>query len=315
MRKIKKKAIEIEGRRKRWKHGLSQNFRRKSIERKRKSLSRDPETPIGASLDELEMINTFMNVLGPNFGGPLSAKELESVYERSQKAGLTKEFTDRMLDESAGILMWEKKTEPDMVSNKQDSPSVTTFQMNHNTASQTEAASSIVGELYDDEGFTRKTPKEQSKIDCLVNTFWADSSNIIGGEMIENIQAALSKDNESMRGWRSVDIMENPGDSVDHTETESGQRFISKVEKFKSVEKTSWVRRGWRSTNVIKSIKAAIVGDRENNARVWSLGKLIGNGTQDAPNQEIESNNFSEKLQPSYLVETVPNDSEGLHEC
>jgi len=66
---------------------------------------------------------------------------------------------------------------------------------------------------------------------------------------------------------------------------------------------------------VIKSIKAAIVGDRENNARVWSLGKLIGNGTQDAPNQEIESNNFSEKLQPSYLVETVPNDSEGLHEC
>jgi len=278
--------------------------------------------PIGASLNEIEMINMFLTVLGPDFDGSLSTKELEALHHRSTKAGLTKEFTNNMVHQSAGILMRGKKNEPDLV-NRQPSNSVQAFQIKCSAVSPTASANSASDEAYDDHGFTRNTPKVQSKMDCLVETFWAESSNIVGGDMIENVQAALSGDGDSKRGWRSANMIESVKASLsgDSSENKSGWRSIDMIGNIKASLSGESSERGWRSSDVIQSIKAAFSGDSESKGGSWSL---------DTPNRNVqvapidkgrnESKDFSEGLQSSVVVVETFNaadalGNETLHEC
>ena len=253
------KAEEMEKqarRRARWKRRIiAEHLEKQSVD-VCNTVSKKEEDPIGASLNEIEMINTFLTVLGPDFDGSLSSKELEDLHHRSENAGLRKEFIDRMLGQSAGIT-WGTHPSP--------------------TASD---------ETYDDHGFTRKTPKSQSKFDCLVETFWAESSNIVGGDMVENIQAALSGDGESNIGlrsadstesnsrWRSVDMIENIKASLSGDSSEKGWRSLDMIGNIKASLSGESNEKGWNSSDVIGSIKASLSG--EGNESGWRSSDVIG---------------------------------------
>jgi hypothetical protein len=320
------KSREIEAqekRRQRWKRRLlAENLRTQSSDDCKTSSPKKMEVPIGASLNEIEMINMFLTVLGPDFDGSLSTKELEALHHRSAKAGLTKEFTNNMVHQSAGILMRGKKNEPDLV-NRQPSNSVQAFQTKCTPISPTASANGASDETYDDHGFTRKTPKVQSRIDCLVETFWAESSNIVGGDMIENVQAALSVDGDSKRGWRSANMIESVKASLsgDSSESKSGWRSVDMIGNIKASFSSESNERGWRSSDVIQSIKAAFSGDSESKGGSWSLDTPNGN-VQVAPIDKgrNESKVVGEGLQSSVIVFETSNAADALgndtlHEC
>jgi len=322
MKKSKERKEAEEKRRKRWKRKiLAEHRKRQSMKGCSNSLSRKKEKPLGASLDEIEMMNTFLTVAGPNFDGPLCKKEMEDLHDRSRQVGLPVEFTNRMLDQSAGILMWEKKNEPN-IAQEQVSPNIETFQTR-----DTEVFSitpplflSTDDETFDEEGFTRKTPNEESTFGaCFKNFFLADASNIVGTDMIENVQAALSGDSESKRDWRSVGMIENIKATLSGDSSDRKIGLIGSVKATLSGDSND-SKGGWRSSNVIESIKAALSGDSDGKRKSRSVDNIIGDATEAAPlsNQESENKVADTEWQSVITVESVQDDNlsnGGLHEC
>jgi len=298
-----------ERRRKRWKRRLLREHRRRQS--MNKARAKQKEEPLGSSMDEIEMMNIFLAVAGPGFDGPLSTKEMEELQDRSRRAGLPVEFTNRMLDQNAGILMWERKTEP-KIEEEEVSPSTTAFEEKDTEAFPITPPSSIVDESYDEEGFTRKTPKEESSFPCFKNTFLAESSNIVGADMIENIQAALSGDSERKGGWSSTDMIENikatlSGDGSDRKsfgDKSSGWSSMDMVESIKATLSgdSNDTKKSWRSSNVMESIKAALSGDSESKRKSRTVDETI----------------WSTEATPVETVPAVDIDRfghKGLHEC
>ena len=234
----------------------------------------ESEDPIGASLSEIEMINKFLTLLGPDFDGSLSSNQLEDVYCRSENAGLTKEFTDKMLNQTI--------TSDD--------------------------------DTYDDHEFTRKTPEAQYRIDCLVDTFWAESSNVVGGDAVENIQAALSGDgdskwglrstesNESNSGWRAGGVIESIKATLSGENGEKGWRSGDVIESIKATLSGEGGEKGWRSGDVIGNIKANFSG--ESSERSWRSSDVIGS-IKAAFSADGEKNDEDEKPEPEGLKVSV----------
>lgn len=250
----KEETEKLRRRRARWKRRImAEHLGMKSSDISENS-SNQADDPIGASMTELEMINKFLTLLGPDFDGSLSPKELDGIYRQSENAGLTKEFTDKMLNQSVGM-----NTENDT-----DTESRQLYE-----------TLSSVDETYDDHGFTRKTPKVQSRMGCLIDTFWAESSNIVGGDMVENIQAALSgdsdgkwevgsaKSSESKSRWRSRDVIDNIKASFSGDSAEKGWRSVDVIGNIKASLSGEGSEGGWRSADVIGSIRAALSSDSE----------------------------------------------------
>jgi len=299
---------KLRRRRARWKRRIiAEHLGTKSSDLSENS-SNKTDDPIGASLSELEMINKFLTLLGPDFDGSLSPKELDDIYRQSENAGLTKEFTDKMLNQSAGM-----KAENSI-----------------DTASrQPSETLSFADETYDDHGFTRKTPKVHSRMDCLIDTFWAESSNIVGGDMVENIQAALSgdgdskwdlgsaKSSESKSRWRSRDVIENIKASFSGDSAEKGWRSVDVIGNIKASLSGDGSEKGWRSADVIGSIRAALSSDSE---------CKDGASPSDDTNQNVQAvltptedkyMDFGEVLK-SHIAETDDEDAlanGSLHEC
>ncbi len=238
----------------------------------------ETDNPIGASLSEIEMINKFLTLLGPDFDGSLSSNELDDVYRRSENAGLTKEFTDKMLNQT--------------ISSDDDT--------------------------YDDHKFTRKTPEAQYKIDCLVDTFWAESSNVVGSDAVENIQAALSGDGDSKwglrstestenkSGWRAGDVIESIKASLSGESGERGWRSGDVIESIKASLSGESGEKGWRSGDVIGNIKASFSG--ESSERGWRSSDVIGS-IKAAFSADGENNNEDEKPEPEGLKVSVDFDN------
>jgi hypothetical protein len=268
--------------------------------------SSENEEPIGASLNEIDMINKFLTILGPDYDGSLITDEnLEDVHDRSGKAGLTKTFTNKMPNQSADI---QKLDGPD-IANVQPSPDLQAFETKCNEVSKSVPTSNISNDTYDDREFTRKTPKEQSKMDCLVDTFWAESSNIVGGDMIQNIQAALSGDSESKRGWRSNDT----------GETNSRWPSVDMIGSIKASLSGESSEKRWQSSGVIQSIKAALSGDSENRSGTWSSDIPNENPLAESTKKRNNLSCGSEEILQSFVVETdSAADAHGnstLYEC
>lgn len=227
------------------------------------NLSDETEDPIGASEDEIEMINTFMGVLGSDFDGSLSSKELEKLHRRrARDAGLTEEFINKM---------FSAKLSP--------------------TASDA---------AYDDREFTRKTPQPKSTFGCFVESFWAESSNVVGDDMVQNIQAVLSGDSdESKRSLRTTGS----------TDSKSRWRSVEMIESIKASLSGDSNEKGWRPVDMIGTIKATLSG--ENNDVIESIKAAF---STDSTEKAKTENMDSEKGQPSAVAEnsSAPED---LYEC
>ncbi|KAG7359639.1 hypothetical protein IV203_034737 [Nitzschia inconspicua] len=182
-------------------------------EQLQETLPRDKKgtKPLGASEFEIKMINKFLAIAGPEFDGShLSIEQREIIHNNALKAGLSETFINRMLDQSAGILSWEQtSTVSDQHSEKSKSrkavletPSGSTRTIRtKDTADDitkvTTGSSYSDDFTYDEDGFVRKSPKEDT-FSCLKNIFWMESSNVVGDDMAENILAVMSADSESL---------------------------------------------------------------------------------------------------------------------
>jgi hypothetical protein len=180
--------------------------------------------PLGASADEIEMINTFLAIAGPDFDGArLSIESREQLHSNARKAGLPEDFINRILDQSAGILSWDqgsfyssetsevserpqRKTSKSRVPVYKGSASRRPHQKHKSSRTKdreddltkTTASTSFSDEYsYGEERFKGKTPKEDA-FSCLKNIFWIESSNIVGDDMTENILAVMSADSETV---------------------------------------------------------------------------------------------------------------------
>ncbi len=227
--------------------------------------SGEAEDPIGASENEIEMINTFMTVLGSDFDGSLSSRELEKLHRhRAKEAGLTDEFINKMLS---------AKVSP--------------------TASDA---------VYDDREFTMKTPQPKSKFGCFVETFWAESSNVVGGDMVQNIQAALSGDgDESKRSLRTTGS----------TDSKSRWRSVEMIESIKASLSGDSNEKSWRPVDMIGTIKATLSGDGSTDVIGSIKAAFSTDGTEKAKTESKDP----EKEAQSSVVADDPNTPEDLYEC
>jgi hypothetical protein len=165
--------------------------------------------PLGASVNEIKMINKFLAVAGPEFDGTsLTIETREQIHNKALREGLTETFINKMLDQSAGIILWEQTSATsddrsettDVVKADTISPSGRTFRTKDTTDDNTKVTTetSFSEDLtFDEDGFVRKTPKEDT-FSCLKNIFWMESSNVVGDDMTENILAVMSADSESI---------------------------------------------------------------------------------------------------------------------
>jgi hypothetical protein len=174
--------------------------------------------PLGATVEEIEMINKFLSVAGPYFDGAhLSCDERAVLYEKALQVGIEEDFVNRLLDQSAGILLFEQRSMSTAASEGRDpsasarlgSPSESTVTgrslrtkdtggVSMDDHTKTTIGTSYSECTYDEDGFNKKTPKTEANFSCLTNIFWMESSNIVGDDMLENVQAVMSADSDLM---------------------------------------------------------------------------------------------------------------------
>jgi hypothetical protein len=174
------------------------------------------------------MLNKFLSIAGPNFNGPeLSIEEREKLHDDALHVGLSEAFINNLLDQSAGIRIWEERSMASETSSLEDSrsrrrrrkrrepntpgesscvKSLATKSsmdsgMSHSTK-YTKDTESISYYTYDDDGLTRRlSPKTEVPaygcVDQFEKYFWMES-NIVGQEMLENVAAAMSRDTGSV---------------------------------------------------------------------------------------------------------------------
>jgi len=253
-------------RRERWKRQIiAENLRTQSSNGHSSPSSERVEKPIGASLSEIEMLNIFLAVLGPNFARFISERELDDLYHRSRKVGLPEEFINRMLDQSAGIVTVLQE-DKDLATEKPSN--VHNFQVKTSLGS-----TSFQTDAYDDHEFTRKTPKESSKINCLVDSLFPTSPNVEDDDIFDNLRAALSANTDSNRGLRST-ISDDSGDSKN--------MWSSSIQYIKASLSGESSERGWRSSSVIEGIKSAFSTDSENS--IDMIGSMKAAFSKDSEN-------------------------------
>ena len=77
-----------------------------------KNLPGSNEKPLGATMEEIEFLNRFLVIAGPDFNGSeLSVVERDRIHDEALRAGIPEEFLNQLLDQSAGIKRWEERSE------------------------------------------------------------------------------------------------------------------------------------------------------------------------------------------------------------
>jgi hypothetical protein len=67
--------------------------------------------PLGATVEEIGLLNRFLKVVGPDFNGnELSLAEREKIHDAALRENIPETFLNQMLDQSAGIRRWEDRS-------------------------------------------------------------------------------------------------------------------------------------------------------------------------------------------------------------
>lgn len=172
--------------------------------------------PLGASLDEIEYINRFLKIAGPDFdGSQLSIGERENLHDQSLQAGIPEDFINRLLDQSAGIIAWEQRSVSSSVKEEgncttrhrngkgrraieSSSPAASTTGTRSVQTKDSVPGISMVGTsysefTYDEEGFHRKTPPKKdsgggkSWMGFFKNLFFMDDLPLDDDDLMEDM--------------------------------------------------------------------------------------------------------------------------------
>lgn len=154
--------------------------------------------PLGASAQEIQMLNTFLMAAGPKISSStLSIEDREEIHNRAIKAGLPDEFVNKMLDRTAGIIRWEEHSVGTLLTS--DSTSVSS-RTKHSVYSSESYSTRYTK---DDESIgyfsyskTGRSPKaDVGAYGCfsnLASTIWVESG-LGGDDIMENVAAAISE--------------------------------------------------------------------------------------------------------------------------
>jgi hypothetical protein len=182
--------------------------------------------PLGATLEEIDMLNKFLSVAGPEFkGSKLSIEDREKIHDAALGAGLPETFINKVLDQSAGIIRWDEASVSSERSSLVGSRTMHKHRIQHpNTpggstcaGSSLRTKSTVDSDMSDStrytkdaesiscytDDMTRRTPKTEvaGGYGCVGNFneyFWM-GSNLAGQEMMENVAAVMSGDSSSVR--------------------------------------------------------------------------------------------------------------------
>jgi hypothetical protein len=150
-------------------------------------------TPLGSTAEEIHMINRFLKVVGPDFHGiSLSMEERIDIYNKASRAMLSKEFVDKMLDQSAGVIASTRKSDTFHYTPRSDGGNFST------STKETESVNYYT--------LPRTSPLKQSKFtgignytcnDTFKQYFWNESRKA-GRDILESMQAVASHDSQSV---------------------------------------------------------------------------------------------------------------------
>lgn len=164
--------------------------------------------PLGASAQEIKMLNHFLKIAGPKLRSPnLSTEEREEIHSRAIKAGLPELFVNKILDQTAGIVGWEEQSHGTLLTSEStDESSRHQHSVYSSDSCSTRYRKDNESISYHSYSQRTQTPKEASGMyGCLGNlntTFWSElERGFSGDDMMENISAALSDSFDDV-SWR-----------------------------------------------------------------------------------------------------------------
>eukprot|EP00980_Cylindrotheca_fusiformis_P028388 scaffold22596_cov131-Cylindrotheca_fusiformis.AAC.17 len=164
-------------------------------------------TPLGATSQEIDALNRFLSVVGPNFNGrDISFADRKNIYDNARKVGLNKVMVNKFLDQSAGLAA------VGLPSTVSDLSACSTYSSSPNSLRLAKSASSddssVSGTTKESENMSyyslpRTSPQTDVDFRCadtLKKYFWT-GSKMTGKELLESLGAVVigdKSDNDSV---------------------------------------------------------------------------------------------------------------------
>lgn len=161
-------------------------------------------TPLGATNQEIDALNRFLSVVGPDFNGrSVSFANRKEIYDNARKVGLNKVMVNKFLDQSAGI------TTVELTSTLSDLSACSTYSTSTASLRLAKSASSdqtsVTGYTKDTENISyynlpRTSPHTDVNYGCsdtFKKYFWIESKKA-GQDILESLGAVVIGDNESV---------------------------------------------------------------------------------------------------------------------
>jgi hypothetical protein len=171
--------------------------------------SKIKERPLGATANEIKLLNDFLKIAGPEFNGnALSTEEWERLHDAALSAGIPDAFLNQMLDQSVGIRVgmgtWEDSSASSATTSRHSHHHAHQADQNTPAASTTTVytgASRITGNtresIYSDAPPQNSLTSAKGYV-CGLTTFWTDVSDKMGMGVMPIFKASRSGEAESV---------------------------------------------------------------------------------------------------------------------
>lgn len=158
--------------------------------------------PLGASNEELKMLNLFMSIAGPKLKvSRLSIEDREEIHNKALRVGLPEGFIHRALDQTVGILRWEEAES--VASCDSDSASAAMTKQSADTEGSYSIAYTRDDETVSYHTYRMSKTAQKTEVGetygCFGNfksSLWVDSG-LVADEIRESVAAVISRDSES----------------------------------------------------------------------------------------------------------------------
>jgi hypothetical protein len=176
--------------------------------------------PLGATVEEIGLLNRFLKVVGPAFNGnELSLTERERIHDAALRQNIPETFLNQMLDQSVGIRRWEDKSVYSTLGRTRKhrrhqhkladphSPGASTYctrksnrtkttTSSHSTRRTAYTARTGFSSLSNSTGCDSLSPTSEAGFGCGLKHFWSD---LTGQDTMPDLSGAVSsQDSESI---------------------------------------------------------------------------------------------------------------------
>jgi hypothetical protein len=155
----------------------------------------DKVAPLGASFEEIQYLNDFLKIVGPDFdANELSLAEREDLQQEAQSAGIPFKVLNKILDQSAGIRQWDES------SNYSDEGKSTRTKMTFGSRASRTTTNTTYSE-YDSLSKISPLSEVGHGVDCgcgMKDGFWPELSKEVEDTVRDTFGSVLSADSMSV---------------------------------------------------------------------------------------------------------------------